>query len=166
MRETHDERKSRSQKKRESSAAQDLGAALAALSIADLRAMDFPQPFLDAVADWKNFSGHEAKRRQMQYIGRLMREMDLEEIQNKLDARLAPSREDTAKLHKAEKLRDLLANADDGALEKELIVLADLYPGLPIAKVRHLSVAARTERAAKRPPKAGRELFRMLKSVL
>ena len=78
------EGKSRSQKKRESAAAQQLGASLAALPAAELLSMDLPEDLLAAILDWKQFSGREARRRQMQYIGRLMRDTDLASLEAKL----------------------------------------------------------------------------------
>lgn len=157
--------KSRSQKKRESSSAQDLGAALAALPMADLQALDLPAEILKAVLDWKKFPGHEAKRRQMQYIGRLMRDMDTDELRERLEARLAPSRAQTARLHGLEALRDALVDAEDADREKQIAALLEKHPALPAARVRHLARAAKDERAQKRPPKAYRELFRLLRDA-
>lgn len=157
--------KSRSQKKRESSAAQDLGTALTKLAETDLRQLDVPDSLIAAIRDWKNFPGHEAKRRQMQFIGKLMREMDSEILRERLEGHLAPSRESTAALHAVEKLRDDLVSAEPEELEKKLAAMALDYPGLPAAQLRHLAVSARDERAKKRPPKAYRELFKLLREI-
>lgn len=163
MRDTADD-KSRSQKKRESAAAQKLGAALAALSEKDLLSMDLPSALREAIVDWKNFPGHEARRRQMQYIGKLMREADADALREKLELHLASGRAATMAFHEAEAVRERLVTADDAALERELAALAEEKPDLPVARLRHLARTARDERAKKRPPKAYRELFRLLKT--
>lgn len=157
---------SRSQKKRDSSAAQELGTALANLAVADLRKLNVPEDLVAAIADWKKFPGHEAKRRQMQYIGKLMRDMDTDELRERLEDFLVPSREDTAALHAAEKLREELLAAAPEELEAKLTALAANNPGLAVNQLRHLVVTARDERAQKRPPKAYRELFKRLRESI
>lgn len=156
---------SRSQKKRDSTAAQKLGAALATLTKGDLETLDLPPQLLNALLDWKKFPGHEAKRRQMQFIGKLMRETDMAAIEDRLEAFLAPSREETKALHDVEALRDRLINAEDRELEQELAALAEQYLRVPVARLRHLAVTAKAERAGKKPPKAYRELFRLLRDI-
>ena len=160
--------KSRSQKKRESTAVQKLGQTLAALSKGDLQSLDLPEDLFEALLDWKNYPGHEAKRRQMQYIGRVMRDMDLAAIEEKLEAHLAPSRAETKALHEIETLRDRLVNANGASgndLQTELNALAARFPAAPLPRLRHLAETAQAERAGKKPPKAYRELFRLLKEL-
>ena len=158
--------KSRSQKKRDSTAAQELGVRLANLALADLRKLNIPEDMLEAVADWKNFSGHEAKRRQMQYIGKLMREMDIDALQERLSAFLAPNRADTASLHAIETLRDTLVAAEGKDLEMRLSELTEQYPSLKTSHIRHLAETASSERLNNKPPKAYRELFKTLKRAM
>lgn len=157
--------KSRSQKKRESSAAQKIGVSLTTLPEADLNKLDLPAALINAIADWRNFPGHEAKRRQLQYIGKLMREMDTEDLQKKLDALLMPSRAEKHVLHEVETLRDTLIALEGEALRVALDDVAARLGKTPIAKLRHLVAAAQDERRKKRPPKAYRELFRLLKEM-
>ena len=77
IREEEDELyKSRSQKKRESTPLQGLGEDLTRLSPAVLRGLDLPADLLSALLEFSKLKTHEAKRRQMQYIGRLMRELE------------------------------------------------------------------------------------------
>lgn len=68
------QRVSRSQKKRDSLALQKLGEDLAELPVRELAKLELAPELLDAYRDLGNIKSHEAKRRQMQYIGRLMRE--------------------------------------------------------------------------------------------
>ena len=157
--------KSRSQKKRDSTAAQELGVRLANLALADLRKLNIPEDMLEAVADWKNFSGHEAKRRQMQYIGKLMREMDIETLRENLEDFLITSKEDTAALHATEKLREKLLASSPEELEATFAAMAEKHPTLSISQLRHLVLTAHDEREKKRPPKAYRELFKRLRDL-
>ncbi len=157
--------KSRSQKKRESTAAQDMGAALAALPLSVLDGFGLPPDLVRAIAEWKKYTGHEARRRQMQYIGRLMRETDEDAVREKLDAHRAPGRAETAALHRVENLRDNLVNAGGEDLEQALRDLAADWPAAELPRLRHLALTARQEREKKRPPKAYRELFRILKAL-
>lgn len=156
---------SRSRKKRDSTAAQKLGTALAALPKADLETLFLPAPLLDAILDWKKFPGHEAKRRQMQYIGKLMREADIDAIERALAMHLAPGRAETKARHEIEALRDALINAEGIALEHELAMLTARYAEAPVSRLRHLVAMAKNERTGKKPPKAYRELFRLLKAL-
>ena len=73
----HDlEKPSRSQKKRQALALQELGAELASLTPAEWEVIELPQPLLAALDAWRQLKGFEARRRHMQFIGRLMRETD------------------------------------------------------------------------------------------
>ena len=160
-----DDYKSRSQKKRESTAIQKIGTELTALSKADLETLGLPEDLFDALLDWKKFPGHEAKRRQMQYIGRIMRDMDLTAIEDALKARLAPSRAEIKRMHDIEALRDSLLTANEQERESILMDIAARHSAAPITRLRHLCVAVGAERAGKKPPKAYRELFRLLRDM-
>ena len=83
-----DKEKSRSQKKRESAALQEQGRFLAALSPAVWETLPLSRELVEALRDWRGMRTREAKRRQMQYIGRLMRELD-EDAQSALPTALA-----------------------------------------------------------------------------
>lgn len=161
----NDDHISRSQKKRDSTAAQKLGTALSSLPKGDLEALGLPGPLFEAILDWKKFPGHEAKRRQMQFIGRVMRDMDIAALEGALNAHLAPGRAETEALHGIETLRDTLTAASGDDLERELSALAARYPDAPVARLRHLASTAAHERAGKKPPKAYRELFRLLRAI-
>ncbi len=73
-----EERVSRSQRKRESSALQELGEKLAALSPARQEELPLPPDLRDALVEFRRISNREARRRHLQYIGRLMREAEAE----------------------------------------------------------------------------------------
>lgn len=81
-----DERPSKSQRKREMHELQALGERLVALPEARLRAMPLPPELLDAVLEARAISARGGRKRQLQYIGRLMREVDAEPIRAALAA--------------------------------------------------------------------------------
>lgn len=140
---------------------QDVGKELVALSPEQLARLDLPEPIREAVLDCKRFNKHEAIRRQMQYIGRLMRDVDAEPIVAQLAALKAPTHRDTALFHLAEEWRTRLL-ADPGAaaqFERE-------FPAIDGGKLRALVGAAGEERAAGRAPKHFRELFHFVNNAI
>lgn len=156
--------KSRSQKKRESIAVQDLGERLATLSPSLLAELELSDSLREALLDRRTIKTREAGRRQMQFIGRLMREEGNEEaIRERLHALTAPGREESAALHRLETLREQLLSATEQELAFLLQKLVRSCPELELPKLRHLVSRAKQERAGGKPPKAYRELFRCLK---
>lgn len=162
-------RKSRSQKKRESTALQKEGEELAALSPAALATLGLPPDLLEALLEWQGLKNHEAARRQMQYVGRLMRELaDTPEMRSALEALddLRLARQTRSRLHsRLEALRDgLLAPAEEDR-ERALAEALALFPALETGRLRHLAEAARADKAAGRPPRHARMLFRCLREA-
>ena len=141
-------------------ALQDLGAELVELNQDQLASIQLPDSLLDAVQEARRLTRHEARRRQMQYIGRLMRDVDAAPIRERLDAWKGQGREHTAQLHALERWRDELL-AGDPALERFL----GQYPGADSQKLRSLIRNARREQGAALPPKNYRELFRVLRDM-
>ena len=159
------ERPSKTQRKKEMHELQALGERLVALNAEQLEAVQLPEDLHAAVAEAARLSGkharHEARRRQMQYIGRLMREVDPAPIRDKLAAWDGVSKEHSAKLHLIERWRDHLLE-DEAALEEFMRE----HPGADSQRLRSLIRGAAAERDAARPPKAFRELFRLLRDIL
>ena len=108
---------SRSAKKRESLALQALGEELANLAPQEVQALNLPPDLAEALALYARLRDHEGRRRQMQYIGRLMREADAEPIRAALDQRKETSAAATAALHRAEQWRERLLAAPEAELE-------------------------------------------------
>ena len=156
-----DEYVSKTQRKRDMHALQDLGEALVALPAARLAELDLPERLRDAVAEARRISKFGALRRQLQYIGRLMRDIDSSAIAARLDAWNGQSREATAHLHQLERWRERLLE-DDAALEA---LLAD-YPQADVPRLRALVRNARREQAEGRPPANFRALFQALKDIV
>jgi ribosome-associated protein len=155
------DRPSKTRRKKDMHALQALGVSLVELSAHQLAQVDMPEDLRDAVLEARRITGHEGRRRQLQYIGRLMRDIDPAPIRAKLDEWRGQSREATAQLHAVERWRDRLI-ADDAALTD----FAREHPHADLQALRTAIREARRERAAERPPKHFRELFRLLREAM
>ena len=152
---------SKTRRKREARNLQDVGAALVLLSEEQLGRLGLPETLLDAVLACRSITKHEARRRQIQYIGRIMRDVDSEPIAEQLRAIESPSRRDTALMHLAEKWRqDMLADADAiGRFARE-------FPEADLDHLRNLVRGAQEEKRASKPPKKFRELFHAVNTLI
>jgi ribosome-associated protein len=151
------ERPSKSQRKREMTALQDLGESLLRLTPAALARIDLPEALREAIGEAARLGSHEARRRHLQYIGKLMRQVDPEPLRAAIENATGESRQAVALMHRCERLRDALL-ADDAALDG---VLAEL-PGADVQQLRATIRAARREHKEGRPPKQVRLLYRWL----
>jgi ribosome-associated protein len=155
------DRPSKSHLKREMHARQALGKMLADLNNAQLARMELPEGLLAAIRETQRITGHEARRRQLQYVGKLMRDVDFAAIQAAYDDLMGATRESVALMHRCERLRDQLLE-DDAALGDFIAQ----HPGIDIQWLRAKVRAARLERSAGRPPKQSRELYKWLYAEL
>lgn len=140
---------------------QALGEELVKLNENQLATVDLPELLLDAVVHAQTISKHEARRRQMQYIGKLMRRVDPAPIRAALDAFQAPSRNRVAIHKRIEGWRERLLT-DDAALSDFL----QECPQADARRLRTLMSAALRERAAGQTPRSYRELFQALREML
>jgi ribosome-associated protein len=153
---------SRTRRKLDDQALQDLGQALVAVSEDKLVELDLPERLRDAILHARGISKFGALRRQMQYIGRLMREEgDADTIRERLDAWKGVSVEETARLHLIERWRVRLLK-DDKALEE----LITEYPSADVQQLRTLIRNTKRETEADKPSKSFRELFQVLRDIL
>mgnify|MGYP003816814229 CR=1 FL=1 len=151
---------SKSQRKRDATALQDLGAQLVKLTSAQLNRIPLPDDLLAAVRAAQAMPQRGAHKRQLQYIGKLMRVIEPEPIRTAIAAARGESAGETAKLHRLEKLRDdLLAD------EKVLHEIASQYPQADLQQLRSLRRAALKEREQNKPPKSFRTIFQFLKTL-
>ncbi|QIM63265.1 hypothetical protein A1D29_08235 [Pasteurellaceae bacterium Orientalotternb1] len=104
----------------------------------------------------------EARRRQIQYIGKLLRNLDPEPIQEALDKVENRHNQQLALLQKLEQTRDQLMEQGDGALNP----LLEAYPNLDRQHLRNLIRSAQKEKQANKPPKNYREIFQYLKQMI
>jgi ribosome-associated protein len=160
-----DARPSKTERKAASHDLQKLGLALAELSDARLAATAMPEPLRDAIEQFRRTRTHEGRRRQLQYVGKLMRGVDDAPLREAVaEAQLGSARE-TLALHAAERWRAELI-ADDAALERWI----SAHPDTDTQHLRSLVRAARRDAAGLAPearqPKSFRELFQYLKPML
>lgn len=158
------ERPSKSQLKREMTALQALGEQLLALPPAKLRSLPIPQQIVEAVELAQRIrSSREGLRRQRQYIGRLMREIDAQPLRDALSADGAAHRAEVAAMHAAEHWRERLL-AEPSALA-ELVERSPACAALADELAR-LVDDARAELARSQPGRRHRQLFRTLRDAL
>lgn len=155
-----DEKPSKSALKREMTELQGLGEDLAALSKDQLKRIDLPDDLRDALRDAQRFTQHEAHRRQLQYIGKLMRGIDPAPIRAALDDIKGVSAAANARMHALERLRTRF-------LEDERVIgeIAEAHPGADLQHLRQLRRNALKEQEQGKPPRAFRELFRVLREL-
>lgn len=151
---------SKSALKRQMTALQDLGAELVALSPERLKKIDMPDNLRDAIRDAQRFTKNEAKRRQMQYIGKLMRGIESAPLQAAIDEIKGVSAAANIRQHQLERLRNRLM--EDDAVFSEI---ARDYPAADIQHLRQLRRNAIREAEQNKPPRAYRELFRGLRDL-
>ncbi len=156
---------SKTELKAQSHALQDLGRELSELSDDRLARTDMPDALRDAIRTWKRTRSHEGRRRQMQYVGKLMRTADEAPLREAVAEAHLGSARDTLRLHETEHWRDALI-ADDEALTRWMAE----HPDCDAQHLRSLVRAARRDGAAlipeQRQTKNYRELFQFIKASL
>ena len=153
---------SKTQRKKDVAALQELGAELVALSGDRLAAIDLPEFLRDAVIEARRITSFEARRRQLQYIGKLMRKVDAGPIRARLEAWKAPSLVHTAQFQRTESWRKRLLAGGERALAE----LLDEYPHADEGLLHRLIGEARHEQETNSPPKHYRELFQVLRTLI
>jgi ribosome-associated protein len=160
-------RPSKTELKRQADALQKLGAELAALGEERLDATPMPDALREAIRTYRRTKSHEGRRRQLQYLGKMMRGDGVDEaaLREALAAATLGSARDALALHEAERWRGELI-ADDAALERWL----QSHPDTDAQHLRSLVRAARRDAAGLAPearqPKSFRELFQFIRPVI
>lgn len=152
---------SRGALKREAEALQQLGAQLVALSPERLREVPMPEELAAAVAEAQRISARGGRRRQLQLIGKLMRRIDPEPIREALAHLENRSAAAIAGHHRAERWRERLLQDEEAVTE----FLAE-HPQADRQRLRQLIRGAQQEQTRGQPPRAFRELFRLLRDTL
>ena len=153
---------SKSQMKRDMHALQDLGTKLVELSNDKLLEMDLPEDLLNAIQECKRINARGGHRRQLQYIGKLMRRADADDIQQQYDKLTAQSAETVNQLHKLENWRTRLLESGDAALAE----FVQEYPTADRQQIRQLVRAAGKEQHDAKAKNAYRSLFQLLKTYI
>lgn len=159
---------SKTQLKAEADEKQALGEALLTLRADLIARLDLPNKLLDALKEAKRITHFEGRRRQMQFIGKLMRPLDMEPIRAAIDEQANGSADLTLALHLAEQWRDKLIASDE--------VLAQWmtdYPDTDSQQLRALIRQARKDIAKPETPgeaprhgKSYREIFQLVRQAM
>ncbi|MDO9631670.1 MAG: ribosome biogenesis factor YjgA [Humidesulfovibrio sp.] len=156
---------SRSQKKRDSAALQVLGGKLAELHESALTKLDLPPRLMEAIMDYKGLAKHEAKRRQLQFIGALMRDTDADPLALAVEDIESGNRGQAREFHAVEIWRTALLAGDESGLEA-IVALAPEEQQVEVrSKIRMLARNARAEAEKNKPPRSSRALFRLLREL-
>ncbi|RFA29203.1 hypothetical protein CAI21_10565 [Alkalilimnicola ehrlichii] len=153
---------SRSQRKREAHALKHLGEQLVTLPNEQLNRLPLSDALLEAIALAKRIKAHGGRRRQLQLIGKLLRQEDAEPIQTALQQLSNQHEGNVVAHHQAERWRERLLEEGDTALAE---FMSD-FPAADAQRLRQLIRAAKKEYAANKPPKSYRELFRLIRSQI
>ncbi len=154
------ERPSKTRQKKAMHELRDLGAELVGLSAGQLKRIDLPENILAAVRECQKITAHGAHRRQLQYLGKLMRGADDAPIRAGLALIRGESAAETARLHRLERMRTRLL-ADEAALSD----IAATWPGADLQQLRQLRRNALKEQEAGKPPKNFRAIFQALQEL-
>jgi len=152
---------SKSQRKRDMHALQTLGGELVRLTRDQLQRIALPDDLREAVEFAHRVTSHEGRRRHMQYLGKLMRQVDADAIRDAIALATGESRAAVALMHLAERWRDRLI-ADDDALTEFVAA----HPAADVQWLRTTIRAARREGASQQGPRHARELYRCLHEQL
>ena len=151
---------SKTKLKAEADAQQELGVKLVALPNSKLVLLDLPERLLDAINESKRITANGATRRQKQYIGSLMREIDVAPIIEQMEKWEGKNTAENAYFHNLERWRTRLI--EDESAFSEFI---NQHPNIDSQQVRTLIRNARREASLAKPPKSSRELFKLLREI-
>ncbi len=159
---THDDlEKSRTQLKKEAVALQKTGEKLVTLSDDQLSRMALPTALREAIQEVRVMKSHGARRRQMQYVGTLMRTADVEPIEQALMAIEQGAYRQAKEFHRIERWRDGLVGGNDDMMNEIMAT----FPDTDRQRLGQLVRSARKEKQKNTPPKSARNLFRYLKEL-
>lgn len=153
--------KSKTQVKKELHALQDLGERLTTLKPDVLAKLPLTDALQNALLDAPKHKAHIARKRHLQYIGKLMREQDIEAIVTLVDQLDASTRQYNERFHNLERWRDRLIGGDDDTLESFVVE----YPETDRQHLRSLIRHAQHEAARNKPPAAARKVFKYIRDL-
>lgn len=151
---------SKSQRKRESHALRQLGETLVNLPARQLDKIPLEDDLREAIDLCRRINSHSARKRQLGFIGKLLRNMDTDDIASALDRLQLQDREAVRQFHQLEQLRDQLIDQGDAALH----LVTDRHPHVDRQHLRHLVRQAQKDHTAQKP-KGPRALFKFLRGL-
>lgn len=160
-----DEGPSKSQLKREALAVRDLGSELAALGAAERARIPLPDDVVDAINELNRTTQNGARKRQLGWLAKRLRKIDIEPIDAALESIRQAARANTQTLHLVERWRDRLLG-DDGDAKSALTEFLDKYPHADRQQLRQLQRSAMKEKSQTKPPKSARLLFKAVRDAV
>lgn len=157
-----DDKESKTQLKLRMKGLQEIGTALVNLSDSQLEKIPMDDTLRDAVLHAREITDHEGKRRQLQYIGRLMRNYDPQPIEEALQKIQLKSNEGKAKFHQVERWRDKLISEGDTQLK----LFIEQFPTADIQHLRQLIRKTQQEIKTNKNRGGATELFRYLREII
>ena len=154
--------KSRSQIKREMEALQELGTKLVELNDSQLEQLPLNDRLHKAIVEARGMKHREGRRRQLQFIGKLMRKADHEAIEAQYQRFAEKDRQGVQRQHLVERWRDRILSEGDAALNA---FFSD-YPQADRQQLRQLMRGAQKEQSQNKPPAHARKLFRYIRELL
>lgn len=152
---------SKSQIKRECDAIQKLGEELIALKQNELDSLNLPDDLNEAVNTARKIKSRAGLKRQRQYIGKIMRQLDSDAIKNQLEKIQHRHDINSAQFRKLEQWRDRLLTDDKTALSE----IIESYPEVDRQHINQLIRQAKREQQQEKPPSAARKLFKYLREL-
>jgi len=162
MKEFDDDRPSKTQLKREADELQALGNALVKLPVSVLEDFSLPDNLLNAIKVAQSIKKNRGLKRQMQYIGKLMRQQDIEKIQKAYNVYFSQKNRKKDEFHVYEDWRDKFLNNDRTVFNDFL----EQYPEVDRQHLRQLQRNALAEKRQEKPPKYARLLFKYIKESI
>ncbi|HEK1007912.1 MULTISPECIES: ribosome biogenesis factor YjgA [unclassified Pseudomonas] len=156
-----DGEKSKTQIKRELHALVELGERLTTVKADTLARLPLTDELRKALAEACKHTAHGARKRHMSFVGKLMRDQDLDAIHAVLDQIDSSSRQYNERFHSLERWRDRLIDGNDEDLER----FVNEYPDTDRQQLRSLIRHAQHEKARNKPPAAARKVFKYIRDL-
>lgn len=156
-----DEPLSKTARKREAERLQHIGRRLGELSADNLNKLNLPDALRAALEDYQRFPSHGAKRRQLQFIGKLMRDVDIAEIEDQLNTLDGESARARYQFSQLEQWRDRLV-----AEPQALTEFIDAYPAVDRQQLRTLVKKVTDASHEDQRKTQARQLFRFLRASI
>ncbi|PTN11343.1 ribosome biogenesis factor YjgA [Nitrosomonas aestuarii] len=152
---------SKTQRKQAMHKLQKMGEQLVELNDRQLEELNLQEMLLEAIFEARRINKFGARQRQMQYIGKLMRKIDILPIQEKLNTWQQIPFAQKVQLHQIERWRERLLN-DANALTEFI----KQYPTADIKQIRSLTRNTFKEKVSDKPPKSYRSLFQLIQETI
>ncbi|MDC0127000.1 DUF615 domain-containing protein [Methylophilaceae bacterium] len=152
---------SKTELKKESKKIQQFGRKISELTISNIEAFKFPINIFEATIELKNLKSNSAKKRQVQYLGKLLREIDLTDAFLIMKQLKVTSQKEIQSNHIIEGWRDKLLSNNNSITE-----FVEKYPQIDRQSLRQTISNAQKEKEGNKPPKYLRQLFKLIKDIV